>query len=149
MNRWDEFGIRQAKLWASMSKDPSTKVGAYIADSLNRPVSGGFNGFPRNVMDLDSRLQDRSEKYPRMVHAELNALLNAPVGIPHCSTMYVYGLPCCANCIAATIQRGGVTRILQAFPKDDPRALEWDLQHGRISRSMAQEAGIELINLGF
>lgn len=147
MNRWDEFGLQQAKLWATMSKDPSTKVGAYIADYDNRPVSAGFNGFPRGVEDLHSRLNDRAEKYPRMVHAELNALLNAPVGIPPCSTMYVYGLPCCCGCAAATIQRKGVERIIQAYPKNDERAAIWKSEHGQIARSMLHEAGIQLITL--
>jgi dCMP deaminase len=43
----------------------------------------GFNDFPRGVADLPERLQDKAEKLRPIVHAEVNAILNAArVGIP-------------------------------------------------------------------
>ncbi|WNO48709.1 dCMP deaminase [Achromobacter phage nyashin_LB6] len=142
LTKWDRFGLTSAALWASMSKDPSTKVGAYIADWRHRPVSGGYNGFPRGVEDFQHRLDDRAEKYPRTIHAELNAILNARGEIPQFSTLYVHGLPCCGPCCGAAIQ-AGLSRIVMAYPKNE-RAFVWNAEHGEVVRSMCAESGVIL-----
>ena len=40
---------------AEWSKEPSTKVGAVVADKKHRVLSLGFNGFARGVKDLAKR----------------------------------------------------------------------------------------------
>lgn len=144
LSKWDRFGIEQAKLWGSLSKDPSTQVGAYIADVLNRPVSGGYNGFPRLVKDTPERLHNRGAKYPRMVHAELNAILNARVGVPEGSSLYVWPLCPCAVCAGAIIQ-SGLTRVIAAV---DPKRRAYDDSY-TVMRSMFTEAGVTLIEAEF
>lgn len=143
LTRWDKYGMEKAKLAATMSKDPSTQVGAYICDMLNRPVSEGFNGFPRGVHDTPERLHDRAQKYPRMVHAELNAILNAPVGIPPGSTLYVYGFVPCANCAGAIIQ-SGIKRVFSLTTAKD--RVSYDDSYG-IMKSMFNEADVSLFEL--
>ena len=78
---WDEYFMGVALLAAMRSKDPSTQVGACIVDSENRILSTGYNGFPSGCSDDEfpwDRDGDFGEtKYPFVVHAELNAILNA------------------------------------------------------------------------
>jgi deoxycytidylate deaminase len=67
---------------ASMrSKDPSTQVGACIVDSRKRIVGIGYNGFPTgcsdDVLPWARVAEDELDtKYPYVVHAEVNAILN-------------------------------------------------------------------------
>lgn len=107
MNKWDVRFMEMARLVASWSKDPSTKVGAVIADSKNRPVGHGFNGPPRGVAD-DPNI-DRDTKLRRTIHAEKNAILFARSGLEGC-TMYVTHHPC-GPC-AAFIVQAGITRVV-------------------------------------
>ena len=48
---WDKYFMLMAQTVALKSKDPSTRVGAVIADSDHRIVSVGFNGPPRGTDD--------------------------------------------------------------------------------------------------
>ena len=78
---WDEYFMGVAILAAERSKDPNTQVGACIVDGENRILSTGYNGFPSGCSDDEfpwEREGGFSEtKYPFVVHAELNAILNA------------------------------------------------------------------------
>ena len=78
---WDEYFMGIALLSGYRSKDPSTPVGACIVDSKsNRILSVGYNGLPIGCSDdefpweRDGSTLDT--KYPYVVHAELNAILN-------------------------------------------------------------------------
>ena len=77
---WDEYFMGVALLAARRSKDPSTQVGACIVDDDNRILSTGYNGFPYGCSDEEypwAREGDSNDtKYPYVVHAELNAILN-------------------------------------------------------------------------
>ncbi|HSL40652.1 MAG TPA: cytidine deaminase, partial [Desulforhopalus sp.] len=44
---WDEYFMAVALLSAQRSKDPSTQVGACVANDQNKIVGVGYNGFPR------------------------------------------------------------------------------------------------------
>ena len=76
---WDEYFMGVAMLAARRSKDPSTQVGACIVSQDNIIISTGYNGMPKGCSD-DEFPWDRTgeeTKYPYVVHAELNAILNA------------------------------------------------------------------------
>ena len=76
---WSEYFMGVALLAAKRSKDPSTQVGACIVDRKNIILSTGYNGFPYGCSD-DVFSWDREgedTKYNYVVHAELNAILNA------------------------------------------------------------------------
>lgn len=101
---WDEFFMSSASLAAKRSKDPVTKVGAVIVNGENRIVGTGYNGFPRGVPD-DVELWGKDDdvflnKHSYVIHAELNAILNASE-VAGC-TMYVTLFPCneCAKVIS-------------------------------------------------
>ncbi len=106
---WDDYFMGVALLAAERSKDPSTQVGACIIDSNNRILSTGYNGFPRGCSD-ESFPWNRDEslgetKYPFVVHAELNAVLNAQGKSLIGAKLYV-GLFPCNECAKAIIQAG-------------------------------------------
>lgn len=97
-----------AKAVSTWSKDPSTQCGAIIIGADGQVISQGYNGFPRNMRDNADLYEDRTTKYKRIVHAEMNAIYNAALnGVSvKDATLYVYGLPCCHECAKAIIQCG-------------------------------------------
>ena len=106
---WDEYFMGVAVLASMRSKDPSTQVGACIVDNNNRILSTGYNGFPYGCSD-DQFPWDREgtfsdTKYPYVVHAELNAILNAGGKNLTGSKIYVALFPC-NECAKAIIQAG-------------------------------------------
>ncbi len=48
---WDEYFMAVALLSGQRSKDPNTRVGACVADSDNKIVGVGYNGFPWGCSD--------------------------------------------------------------------------------------------------
>ena len=105
---WDERFLSLAKFVSQWSKDPSTKVGAVIANG-KIIVSLGFNGFPSKIPD-DEKLFDRKKKYPRVVHAEMNAILFAKRDLTGHS-IYTYPLLPCEECAKHIVQTG-ITRVI-------------------------------------
>ena len=104
---WDEYFMGVAKLAARRSKDPSTQVGACIVSPENIIISTGYNGMPKGCSD-DTFPWDREgteTKYPYVVHAELNAILNANGRDLRDSRVYVALFPC-NECAKAIIQSG-------------------------------------------
>jgi len=107
---WDHFFLREAFLWATRSHDGQTQCGCVL--TRNKTVlSTGYNGFIRNIDD--SILPNlRPHKYPFMIHAELNALLNCAYnGIStKGSTAYCTTFPC-HPCFQSLYQ-AGIKRIV-------------------------------------
>nr|WP_319203788.1 dCMP deaminase family protein [uncultured Ilyobacter sp.] len=105
---WDEYFMGIALLSAKRSKDPSTQVGACIVNKENKIVGVGYNGFPKGCSD-DNFPWDREgefleTKYPFVMHAEQNAILNSIKKLSNC-TIYV-GLFPCHECAKSIIQSG-------------------------------------------
>ena len=115
INKWDYRFMDLAKLVASWSKDPSTQVGAVIVDRDNIVQGMGYNGFPRGVKDTEERYANREWKYPLVVHAEANAILNAGKKRSKGARIYVYPtlmMPAaCPEC-AKLIVQSGITEII-------------------------------------
>ena len=107
---WDEYFMGVALLAAMRSKDPNTQVGACIVDENNRILSTGYNGFPQGCSDDDfpwdrEGAEQNDTKYPFVVHAELNAILNAG-GRPLAGARIYVALFPCNECAKAIIQSG-------------------------------------------
>ncbi len=141
--KWDRRFLELAKLVSTWSKDPSTKVGAVLV--LDRKVVGtGYNGFPRDVEDTEARLQKRELKYQMVVHAEVNAIIEAGRKAKG-STLYVYPSfmlpPVCSDCAGVAIQ-AGVAGIVGYEPDlNDPRVQRW-VDSIAVSETMWSEAGL-------
>ena len=133
-----------ALLSAERNKDPSTQVGACIVDSKNnRILSVGYNGFPFGCSDDDFPWDREGEtlctKYPYVVHAELNAILNNRGVSLEGSKIYTALFPC-NECAKAIIQSG----IREVVYLSDKYA-ETDIV--RASKKMLEKAGVMLRQL--
>lgn len=137
--------IPVAEAIASLSKDTSTKVGAVVLDADYNILSVGFNGFPRGVKDTPERYASKELKYPRIAHAEMNAIAQAArVGARLLgSTMIVTALYPCSMCTRLIIQ-AGIKRVYA--PKMDRALINplW-LQEAELAFSMFGEAGVEVV----
>ena len=112
MSKWDVRFLQMATFVSSWSKDPSTQVGAVIADKDNRMIGLGYNGFPRGVAD-DHRLQDREQKYKLVIHAEENAILNSTATTHGCTIFSSH--PPCLHC-AGMLKQAGIARVVFEEP---------------------------------
>lgn len=139
---WDEYFMAMAKIAAMRSKDPNTQVGACIINPDKRIVGMGYNGFPYGCSDerypweRDGDFLDT--KYPYVVHAELNAILNSIQNLKDC-TLYVSLFPC-NECAKAIIQSG----IREVVYEQDKYKGEPD---NLASKRMFTDAGVKLRKL--
>jgi dCMP deaminase len=136
MDKWDLRWLRQAREVSNWSKDPSTQVGAIIAEGKNF-VSLGYNGFAPGVADLPERYANRELKYKMIIHGEVNAMHSAERSIRGC-TLYTWPFMPCPVCAAQVIKRG-ITRVVTPH-SNNPR---W-LADFEISKMQFREAGVEL-----
>lgn len=111
MTDWDERFMRLAIEARNWVKGPDTGVGAIVVSPDRRRFSMGYSGYPRNVYD------DRAFKDDLiMVHAELNAILNAGCSVEGW-TLYSTKCPC-SHCAVAAIQ-AGISRVVSLWPPED------------------------------
>ena len=141
---WDEYFMGLAHLSAKRSKDPSTQVGAVIVSKDHRVVGIGYNGFPNGCSDdefpWDREGEFAQTKYPFVVHAELNAILNSNSDLRGCS-IYVSLFPC--NECAKAIIKSGISRIVY---ESDKYA---DTDGTKASKRMLKAAGVQLEQLPY
>ncbi|MCM1259509.1 MAG: dCMP deaminase family protein [Prevotella sp.] len=134
---WDEYFMGVALLSAMRSKDPNTKVGACIVNQNKRIVGIGYNGFPYGCDDdvfpwqRDGDFLDT--KYPYVVHAEPNAILNSTSNLDG-ATIYVSLFPC-HECMKLIIQ-SGIREIVYLSDK------YVDTPSNMASKRMAESAGV-------
>jgi dCMP deaminase len=140
---WDEYFMGVALLASMRSKDPSTQVGACIVGPDNIILSTGYNGFPRGCSDDEfpwAREGAETEtKYPFVVHAELNAILNAGGKSLQGARIYVALFPC-NECAKAIIQ-SGVKEVLYLSDKYA------DSMSTLASKRMLDSAGVKYTRL--
>jgi len=136
---WDEYFMGVALLAAERSKDPSTQVGACIVNGEERILSTGYNGFPYGCEDdafpWEREGEANDTKYPFVVHAELNAILNAGGKNLADSRIYVALFPC-NECAKAIIQAG----IKEVIYLSDKYA---DTPSTQASKRMLAAAGVK------
>jgi dCMP deaminase len=136
---WDTYFMGIAQLSSKRSKDPKTQVGACIVNHENKIVGIGYNGFPKGISDDDFPWQDQGEylqtKYPFVVHAEANAILNASQNLNDCK-LFVTLFPC-NECTKIIIQ-SGIKELVYVSNKDEGK----DFQIA--SRKMLEKAQVKL-----
>mgnify|MGYP002624750493 CR=1 FL=1 len=138
---WDEYFMGVAILASKRSKDPNTQVGACIVDQNNIILSTGYNGFPYGCSD-DVYTWNRTGddvKYSYVVHAELNAILNARGKDLTGAKIYVDLFPC-NECAKAIIQ-SGLSEVIYLYDKyaEDKATIA--------SKKMLTSAGIKMTKL--
>ena len=139
--KWDERFLGIARLISTWSKDPSTRVGAIAVNSQRRILAQGYNGFPSGAKDDLMLYEDRYTKYSRIVHAESNIIYNAcnfRVGL-HGSTVFVFGMYPCPECIKALAQVGMSRIVFQLGWSENQEKWKDDFE---ISKRILRELGI-------
>ena len=138
---WDEYFMGIAMLAARRSKDPNTQVGACIVSQDNIIISTGYNGMPKGCSDDEFPWgrEGAETKYPYVVHAELNAILNANGRDLRGSRIYVALFPC-NECAKAIIQ-SGVKEVLYLSDKYK------DTMGNFASKRMLSAAGVKFTQL--
>ena len=144
--KWDEYFMGVALLAAQRSKDPNTQVGACIVSGENSCygsnviISTGYNGFPIGCSDDEYPWEREGSinetKYPFVVHAELNAILNAHGKSLLGTKIYVALFPC-NECAKAIIQ-AGIKEVIYLSDKYH------DSDGSKASRRMLTSAGVKL-----
>ena len=130
---------------STLSKDPSTKIGAIIFDDIGAILSSGCNSFPCGVSHTDHRLDTRTIKYSYIVHAEANAIsFAARNGVRLLgSNLLVTQLWPCSSCCKLIIQ-SGIKRVYVPKDLNASTQLRWK-DDAEISKTMFREAKIEII----
>lgn len=137
--KWDEAFMLIASVMAERSKDPNTQVGACLVKD-NYILSTGYNGAPIGYHDdLFPWTNDikKKNKYPRVCHAESNAIDNFKGNKRELenSTLYCTLFPC-SECAKRIIQNNIRTVI---YREDKYNGTEDNL----IAKELFDECGVE------
>lgn len=134
----DEFFLLSAYLNGTLSKCITRQVGAVLV-LYNVHISDGYNGTPRGIKNCDEggclRCNDKSIPSGQSldkcicIHAESNALLNAPMTVKG-TTLYVTTSPC-LYCAKEIIQ-AGIVRVVYDVAYHNIREIEGFFSQAKI-----------------
>lgn len=134
---WDRYFLEMLDLVKKRSPDKETKVACILTEN-NRVISCGFNGWPSHIDNLPNT---RPDKYPFMVHSEINAIANLLVK-PTNPTAYLTHYPC--NVCLKALWQISCRRIIVpknrkffSFSEDDQTILD-----------LFKRNGLELVEIG-
>jgi len=139
LNKWQQRWFRRAIETGKWSKDEKHKIGCIIVDDDNIELSGGFNGFPRQVEDDDRLLyKNRDIKNRIIIHAEANAVASAARKGRSLlnGTAFCTQAPC-SQCAGLLIQAG-----VQALYFFSNTTLHWG-ESIKIAKDILTEAGVD------
>lgn len=142
--KWDIRMLEMARHVSTWSKDPSTQAGSVICDDNRRILGVGYNGFPRGIDD-DERLEEKHTKYPLVIHAEMNAILNSTSDLKG-SILYIWPLPPCDRCAVHIIQAGIKAVVTKAPSKEHEERWGEAMQR---ARDAFEEAGVFLLEIPY
>ena len=136
MPKWITRFFSLAEEVATWSKDPDCKVGVVIVSPDKRLMTTGYNGFPAGIRDKRNRLTCKAVKNYFMVHAEVNAIVNARRDLTGWS-LYSTKPPCLA-CVKAIIQAGIAAVYCPAIEETS----SWK-EENKMAMEMLKEAQIQ------
>ena len=126
-----------AQAMSSRSPDPSTKVGAVIVDN-KAIIALGYNHIPSRIQYVTSQIENRDWKYPRTIHAEVDAILKLGKQFVTNAVMYCTHFPCdrCAIMIVESCIKEIYTRRVP------PEMLERWGDSMKLASQILQEGGV-------
>lgn len=155
MDKKDSVYLEVAKKVSELSKDKNTHVGSVIIDKDGAVVSTGRNGTVSGFNDSeiphsreketisfyenDNKMELESNKYPFMIHSELNSIYYGDKARIVGSTMYVTGMPC-PQC-ALQIAQHKVARVV--IPEDWNNIAMIKEDDIKLSKFIFAQAGIQ------
>lgn len=143
-----EYYLRESYNVALDSEDPSTQNGAVLMDNDTRLIIGmGYNHFPRGV-DKKYWHGPKQDKYLRVVHAEVAAILSAAkAGCRTTNSTLICAWSACSNC-AKHIAASGVTRLVRhPYANSGTSTGSHWYEDCIIGDDIMQSAGIEIIEV--
>jgi len=141
MDKWDDRFLSMAAEISTYSKDPSTKTGAVIVRPDKTVAAMGYNGFPAKLCDDEDLYADREVKYERIIHCEMNAVLNARERVEG-YTLYTWPFLSCPRCAVHMIT-AGITKVVAPACPDD-KLNRWGFALER-TKDLFREAGVEIV----
>lgn len=126
-----------AQAMSSRSKDPSTKVGAIVVDK-GSIVSLGYNHIPTRIQFSDNQIENRDWKYPRTIHAEVDAILKLGKQFVTHAVMYCTHFPC-DRCAIMIVESGIKEIYTRRVPLD---MLERWGDSMKLASQILQEGGV-------
>lgn len=140
---WDEYFMGVSILSGMRSKDPNTQVGACVVSPDKKIVGVGYNGLPKGCNDDEFPWRREGEfletKYPYVVHAELNAILNSVGKDLSGCTLYVALFPC--NECAKAIVQSGIEKVI--YLSDKYQNKDFTIA----AKKMFDSSGVEYVKL--
>lgn len=136
----DAAYIDLAKSISGNSEDPGTKTGAVLVAAAGKEFYGWNHmppGTPPEVWN------DREAKLARVVHAEIDVLMDAGL-LAHSATLYIHPWMPCERC-AAAVASSGVKRVV-ARKGDPEREQRWSKSFV-LARQIFADAGVELLEV--
>ena len=115
---WDHRFMRLAREAAGWSKDPDEQVGSVVVSPDRRRFSFGYNGLPWGMADDPEVLCNKDLKNALTIHAEQNALYNAPFDLEGW-ILYVTKAPCLGCSLG--IRQNRIARVVSAPIRPDSR----------------------------
>ncbi len=145
IDKWHMRFLQMAKDTSAWSRDPSTKCGAVIVRPDKTVASLGFNGFPIRMPDSYRLYEDREEKYSRIIHCEMNALILCREQVKG-YTLYTWPFACCDRCVVCMIQAGINFFVFPELAEDASR--RWGPAVAKTKRYL-NECGIDRLEVKF
>lgn len=145
--KWDLRFLKLAEEVATWSKDPSTKTGAVVIGPDDAVISVGFNGFPKGMADSPALYANREEKYSRIIHCEINALIFAGRRLPEGCTLYTVPFMSCDRCVVQMLQ-AGIRRFVAPKCTDPDKLARWGEIFER-TRKYIDECNGELVEVDY
>lgn len=131
--------MNEAISFSHNSDDPNTKVGAVIVNKNGEIIGKGCNHFPNGNFPTNRDGEWINTKYPYIIHAEMDALINSnQTNLKGCK-IYVTLAPCneCAKNLANT----GIEEVIY---KDDKYS---DVDSFKAGKKILTEANIKFRQL--
>jgi dCMP deaminase len=128
---WDEYYMALAHNIKTRATCPRKAVGVVVVSGQNRVAGTGFNGAPSRMPHCTDVgcMMDEANHCQRVIHAEVNALLEASKrGETSGSTLYTTVFPC-IRCLNVAIQCG-IERIVYDEIYRDTNQLDLARQAG-------------------
>ena len=115
----DEVYTQMMCAQARLSKDQNTQMGAVLVSTREKQLLA-YDLLDADSGELLSHHEFEANKYPFMVHAEINALHYARGKVPPGSKLYVIGFPC-ERC-ALDVSLSGVAEVFVTKDDYDPKS---------------------------
>lgn len=137
---WDDYLLGLTKVVACRSHDTQTQHGCVIVNEHHGILATGCNGFPRGMKDDSSLPTTRPEKYPWMIHSEVNAISSTRSRADLDGAVACVTGPPCVNCMMQMWQVG-----IRKVKYIDGYGWAKDEQERAVREEFIRQSGMELI----